>query len=110
ILPDDGHIPEEFQKRKRPAIILGLFKLLYHTSKRKGISHWYLVTERRLFYLLRRYGFLFQQIGDPVNYHGVRIPYLGNVEEIEQTLAAKKPEVLQLMLMGLEEEYHPRLP
>ena len=107
ILPDHGPIPEEMQRRKRPAIILGLFRQVYHTSIRHGISHLYLITELKLFHLLKRYGFLFRQIGEPVHYHGIRIPYLGSIPEMEKTLLQTKPEVLKLMLMGLEEEYWP---
>lgn len=109
VLPDRGPIPEEYQKRKRPVIVLGLFRSLYHASKRKGINHLYLITEKKLFHLLKRYGFLFKQIGDPVNYHGIRIPYLGIIDEMERTLVASKQQLLELMLMGLEEEYRPKL-
>lgn len=109
MLPDDSPIPEEHQKRKRPVILLGLCRLIYHTSKKMGITHWYLVSEKKLFYTLKKYGFLFHQIGEPVHYHGLRIPYLGIIQEIEQHLITKKPDLLQLMLMGLEEQYHPKL-
>ena len=91
-------------------IVLGLYRMMYHVSKRMGISHWYLITEHKLYYVLKKYGFIFHQIGDPVDYHGMRTPYLGIVEEMETRLHAEKPEVLQLMLMGLEREYHPRFP
>lgn len=109
VLPDNAPIPREYEKRKRPVIVLGLYRLIYHVSKRKGISHLFLITEKKLFYALKRYGLLFNQIGEPVNYHGLRIPYLGIVDEMEQNLAKYKPEVLKLMLMGLEKKYHPKL-
>ena len=111
MLPDDGQsIPEEYLKRKRPVIVLGLYRLLYHTSKRRGISHWYFITEKKLFCALKRYGSLFNlnQIGEPVEYHGVRIPCLGIIEEMEKLLAEKKPKSLKLMLRDLEKKYHPR--
>jgi N-acyl amino acid synthase of PEP-CTERM/exosortase system len=105
----DGSIPQEHQRRKRPVIVLGLCRVLYHASKKIGLTHWYFISEKGLFYMLRKYGFLFHQIGEPVSYHGLRIPYLGIVSEIEHHLIANKPDVLQLMLMGLEEQYHPKL-
>ncbi|MDY6971735.1 MAG: PEP-CTERM/exosortase system-associated acyltransferase [Thermodesulfobacteriota bacterium] len=109
VLPDDGPMPGEYEKRKRPVIVLGLYRLVYHASKRRGISHLFLITEKKLFYALKRYGLLFNQIGEPVSYHGLRIPYLGIVDEIEERLAKDKPKVLKLMLNGLEKRYHPKL-
>ena len=109
ILPDKGPATDEQQKRKRPAIVLGLYKILYHASKRMGITHWYMITEEKLFYTLKKYGFMFYQIGEPVNYHGIRVPYLGIILDIEQKLAKEKPEFLNMLLMGLEKEYHPKI-
>ena len=54
-----------------------------------------------------KYGFHFHQIGKPVEYHGLRIPYLGIIDEMEQSLAKTNPNMLKLMLAGLEEKYHP---
>jgi len=107
ILPDNGIIPDEMKGRKNPIIVLGLYQIMYHESKRRGITHWYLITEEKLFFALKKYGFLFHQIGEPVFYHGWRIPYLGIVEEIEKTLIKNNPEMLKVMLTGLEEKYHP---
>jgi hypothetical protein len=33
---EEGILPD---KRKRPEIILGLYQILYHASKRMGITH-----------------------------------------------------------------------
>jgi len=107
VLPDDGSIPEEMQGRKNPIIVLGLYQVMYHESRRRGISHWYMITEKKLFFALKKYGFLFHQIGEPVEYHGERIPYLGIVEEIEKTLRKNNPDMYKIMLTGLEEKYHP---
>jgi len=49
ILPDKGPATDEQQKRKRPIIVLGLYQILYHASKRMGITHWYMITEEKLF-------------------------------------------------------------
>jgi N-acyl amino acid synthase of PEP-CTERM/exosortase system len=107
ILPDKGHVPDQQQKRKNPVIVLGLYRLLYHASKRIGITHWYMITEKKLFRSLRRYGFIFYQIGEPVQYHGVRVPYLGIILDMEQRLIKNKPDFLIRLLAGLEKEYHP---
>lgn len=107
ILPDDGSISEEMQGRKNPIIVLGLYQVMYHESKRRGITHWYMITDKKLFYALKKYGFLFHQIGDSVEYHGERTPYLGILEEIENTLMENNPDMLKIMLTGLEKKYHP---
>lgn len=109
VLPDDGSIPEEMQGRKNPIIVLGLYQVMYHESRRRGISHWYMITEKKLFYALKKYGFLFHRIGESVKYHGERIPYLGIIDEIEKNLIKNDPDMLNIMLAGLEKQYHPSL-
>ncbi len=42
-----------------------------------------------------------------MQYHGERIPYLGIVEEIERDLIENNPDMLKIMLKGLEPEYYP---
>ena len=107
ILPDDGTIPDEMKGRKNPIIVLGLYQVMYHESRRRGLTHWYMITEKKLFFALKKYGFIFHQIGEPVEYHGERIPYLGIIEEVEKTLIENNPDMLKIMLTGLEAEYHP---
>lgn len=107
ILPNDGTIPDEMQGRKNPIIVLGLYQVMYHVSKRRGITHWYMITEDKLFYALKKYGFIFHQIGEPVEYHGQRTPYLGIIDEIERNYFKNNPEMFKIMLTGLEKEYHP---
>ncbi|NOX32544.1 MAG: PEP-CTERM/exosortase system-associated acyltransferase [Deltaproteobacteria bacterium] len=107
ILPDDGSIPEEMQGRKNPIIVLGLYQVIYHESRRRGITHWYMITDKKLFFALKKYGFLFHRIGETVEYHGERTPYLGIIEEIEKALIKNNPDMLKIMLTGLEEKYHP---
>jgi len=107
ILPDDGSIPDELKGRKNPILVLGLYQVMYHESKRRGITHWYMITEEKVFFALKKYGFLFHQIGEPVWYHGHRIPYLGIVEEVERDLIKNNPDMLKAMLAGLEKKYHP---
>jgi N-acyl amino acid synthase of PEP-CTERM/exosortase system len=110
ILPDDGTIPEEMKGRKNPIIVLGLYQAMYHESRRRGITHWYMITEDKLFHALKKYGFLFRQIGEPVWYHGWRTPYLGIVEDIEEELRETNPDMLKIMLETLEKKYHPKMP
>lgn len=107
ILPDDGSIPDEMKGRKNPIIVLGLYQVMYQESRRRGLTHWYMITEKKIFTALTKYGFLFHQIGEPVQYHGERIPYLGIIDKIEKKLLNDNPDMLKIMLTGLEKEYHP---
>ena len=106
ILANNVPIPEGYQKRKRALIALGLYRLLYQTTKRMGITHWYMISEKKMFCALKRVGFLFYQIGEPVNYHGIRVPYLGILEDIDQYLLSRTPHLFKFYSMGMG-EYHP---
>lgn len=101
--------PPDLRQRPWPVIVLGLYQAMYHEAKRRGITHLYLITKKKLFVALQKCGFHFKQIGKPVEYHGIRIPYLGIVEEMEKKLKSDHPEMLKVLLSGLEKEYHPRL-
>ena len=93
--------------RIQPHLILGLFKEIYQVSKKLGITHWYMITEKKLWYALKRFDLIFRQIGEPVNYHGQRIPYLGIVEDIEQHLMKKHMDLYKNFLVGLDKQYWP---
>ncbi len=93
--------------RIQPYLIWGLFKELYQVSKKLGITHWYMITEKKLWYALKRFDFIFRQVGEPVDYHGMRIPYLGIVAEIEQNLIKKQMDFYQDFLVGLDKQYWP---
>lgn len=90
------------EKRRRPVIILGLFCLIYRLSKEIGITHLYMITEKRLWYMLQRYHLPFFQVGSPVEYHGIRIPYLASIKEIEAQLQRKNPLFFRMLMETLE--------
>ena len=106
ILPNQNK-PGKERVRIQPYLVLGLFKEMYHVTKKLGITHWYMITEKKLWYALKRFDFLFRQIGEPVDYHGERIPYLGVVEEIEQHLMKKHMDFYKDFLAGLDKKYWP---
>jgi len=110
VLPDDGTIPKEMEGRKNPIIVLGLYQVMFQESLRRGLTHWYMITEKKLFYALKKYGFLFHQIGKPVQYHGERIPYFADIHELLVNLKQADEGMYELMLQGLEKKYHPNIP
>lgn len=107
ILPDKGPVRDKLKRRKMPVIVMGLYQIVYHEAKRLGLTHWYMITEEKIYHSLRKFGFLFHQIGEPVEYHGLRVPYLGILHEMEQKLVRENPMLLKMVLKGLEKQYQP---
>ena len=73
---------ELYERRRGPDLVLSLYKAIYHESKRRNITHWYAVMTKGLYILLKRFGIDFEPIGQPVDYHGIRTPYLGDIKKI----------------------------
>ena len=84
-------------RRVIPHLILGLFLAIVQMSKEHGITHWYAVMDRSLLRLLAKFGIHFNTLGDPVNYHGVRQPCFGPVDEVLAGIWRTNFEVWQLI-------------
>jgi len=103
-------IPEHIrEKRKRPVIVIGLYKMVYMESKKRGMTHWYAAMEEKLSSALAKFSFKFDPIGPVQNYSGPVIPFLGEISEIEDLVYRNKPELLHLMIYGLYPRYMPNL-
>jgi len=83
------------ERRKRHEVVINLYKAIYQESKRRKITHWYAVMTKGIVILLNKFGFTFEEIGDPVDYHGIRTPYLGDIDKIEQAMLAGNPELYE---------------
>ncbi|MBC8413263.1 GNAT family N-acetyltransferase [bacterium] len=88
-------------RRARHDIVSSLFKELYQESKRRNITHWYSLMTQGIFNLLARYGLGFESMGEPVDYYGIRTPYLGDIKKIEQIMEEKNPAMLEEYRRGL---------
>ncbi len=108
VLPDTGPVDRVLERRKLPAVLLGLCQIMYHESKRLRLTYWYMITEKLVFHTLKKFGFVFRQIGEPVEYHGLRIPFGVEIDEIERNLIRQNPVFMKMLLQGLEEQYHPK--
>jgi N-acyl-L-homoserine lactone synthetase len=91
----------EAEKRNRHEIVTSLYKAVYHESKRRRLTHLYAVMTKGLVLLLKRYGIRFRAIAEPVDYHGIRTPYLGEIQKIEQEVLEEKPEIYKEFTAGL---------
>lgn len=100
--PSNGRLRNEMEaeKRNRHELVTSLFKAVYHESKRRGLTHWYAVMTKGLVILLNRYGIRFRAIADPVDYHGIRTPYLGEIQKIEQDVSEEKPDIYKEFTEG----------
>ncbi len=52
--------------------------------------------------LLKRFGIKFDAIGDPVDYNGIRTPYLGTIQKIEDDVSSSNPEILEEFVKDLK--------
>jgi N-acyl-L-homoserine lactone synthetase len=95
--PKSARRPSESysERRKRHEVVINLYKAIYQESKRRKITHWYAVMTKGIVILLNKFGFIFQEIGDPVDYHGIRTPYLGDMEKIDQKIMQEHPELYE---------------
>ena len=69
-------------RRKRPEIVLGLYKAMYQESKRQHLTHWFAAMEKKLWEVLNRIGIQFRQIGEEIVYYGPVIPYFESISEL----------------------------
>lgn len=72
---------QEYERRVFPHISLGLFGAVMRMVYANRITHCYAVMEPALHRLIGRFGVIFNPIGPKVDYHGMRIPCLGTVDE-----------------------------
>jgi N-acyl-L-homoserine lactone synthetase len=82
-------------RRRRHEVILNLFREVYRESIDSGITHWYTVMTRGIVMLLGRFGITFTEIGDPVDYHGIRTPYMAEVLRIANEMKEKNPALYE---------------
>ncbi len=73
-------------------VSLGLFRELHCVSRDANLRYWIAAMEPPLRRLLRRFGFVFEQAGDPIEYYGQVVPYIGDIEAMEQRVAEDQPE------------------
>ena len=85
----------EKRRQFEGVIVAGLYQCIYQESVNLKLTHWYAVMVRGLCGLLRRWGVVWKQVGDQVEYHGVRVPYLANIAENANRAALLNPRLLE---------------
>ena len=74
---------------------LGLLKELCHTVSQLNISYLLAAMGTGLDRLLNRCGMRFIKIGDPVDYHGIRIPCFAYLEDLKIELSEKRRDIYE---------------
>jgi N-acyl amino acid synthase of PEP-CTERM/exosortase system len=104
-----GEFPSQ-ERRNRFAVVLGLFKIMLHVSKRIDLKDWYMMAEKRLWYLLKRYHIIFNAVGPEIDYHGKRVPYHGHIIDVEERMKRESESLSAAFHEGLETPEAPTPP
>jgi N-acyl amino acid synthase of PEP-CTERM/exosortase system len=81
------------ERRALPQITLGLFQAIVRMSYEHDIKMWFAVMEPTLLRLLKRFGIHFVAVGRAIDYHGVRLPCMGPVDEVMSGIKKNCPDV-----------------
>lgn len=98
---------EHFLRRVRP-MAFGLYRAMYHESKRHNIHYWFALMEKTLWLLLKIHGFVFRPIGPQVDFYGLVTPYLADIADMERNVYAKFPQFFTYFMQDLEPELQPK--
>lgn len=78
-------------------------------AKIVGNTHAFAMMEPFLPRILRRSGIDFQQIGDPVDYHGIRAPFIASPADVEANIKSNLRPLYQYLYKKLDESFHEQL-
>lgn len=87
-----------------PFISLGLYLSGITLGVETGKKHGFVMTEPRLAKSMRRVGIKFVQIGEPVNYHGLRAPYYCNEDILKSGLAKPIRDLMEIIRHRVREQ------
>lgn len=100
---------EQGERRENPLLVVSLYKGIYQTAKRRGITHLLAATEKSLLRLLFRFKFPFHAIGPETDYFGPVTPYILDLKELDHRLLTHHATILDDFRDGLEPEFWPTL-
>jgi len=94
--------PSHNDRRSRHELVVRIYQAIYHECKRRPLTHLYAVMGKGLLNLFRRIGMnFFKPIGDPVDYHGIRTPFLGEIARLEEEDFESSPQLKEEFTRGL---------
>jgi N-acyl amino acid synthase of PEP-CTERM/exosortase system len=96
------------ERRRGGALVMTLYKIMYQTSKRRGITNWLAAVEKPLHRLVFRSGLPFRQIGPETDYYGPVSPYLLDISEFDANIMSGQYPSLDDFTDDLEPELRPQ--
>ena len=93
---------DQTDRRQQFSVAISLFKGMYHAAWHLKLTHALSAMELTLLRLLQRYHFPFEKIGPQCDYFGPVTPFILDVAQTEQRLAADAPDLLQEFHQGLD--------
>lgn len=96
-VPDEAVETTSDDRRVFPHIALGLYLAAAAMGLREGLDRVFVMMEPRLARHMRRYGIVFTQAGDVVDYHGQRGPFFITREGLYSELQQEVRELLDLI-------------
>jgi len=85
------------ERREFPHVALGLYLAAASAGLATGLNAVFAMMEPRLAERIGRYGIRFQQVGRPVDYHGLRAPYYITRDALHAGLPAQGRALLSLI-------------
>ena len=95
------HGEKEERRSNNPQILLGMYRQIYRFSRRNGIHYWFAAMERSLARILGSFGVHFTPIGPQADYYGEVMPYVANLDELENGLFKANPFLAQWFIEEL---------
>ena len=74
-------------------ILLGLYREMYHHSRKAGIRYWFAAMEKPLARALNQMGFQFAPVGPEVDYAGPVTPFVADLDELMAVLSRANPSL-----------------
>ena len=90
----DKKVHKQRRRQFELALVAGLYRCIYLESMTLGLTHWYAVMAKGLYYLLKSRGIIWHPIGPSQDYHGWRRPYVAKISENVKSAAINYPEFL----------------
>lgn len=94
--------PDRASSQERLSAVLVLYKNIYQTSRREGITHLVAAMELSLQRLFRKFRFPFHQIGPQTDYYGPVAPFLLDLQELDDVLFEEAPLLFAEFSRNLE--------
>ena len=99
-----GELTED-EKRTFPLVALALFSAGLSLTRLSARHDGFVMMERRLARRLQATGFPFVQVGEPLEYHGIRAPYHSTVDRIQESMPEMLRPLFEFVDHSLERDF-----